>query len=121
MLNPVTSPADFFIFAVDYKESGSTSNTKQPMPVRLERLIELIDDAQRWKEGKYDYLPQLACSKCEKPCMPLCGLGLNRKVTPLDYKDVNLVSRKMMIETGKRGFPAIIQVLFVLVVLNAVV
>jgi hypothetical protein len=90
------------------------------MPVRLERLVELIDDVQWWKEGKYDYLPQLACSKCEKPCMPLCGLGLNCKVTQLEYKDVNLVSRKMMIKRGKRGFPAIVRVLFHLCLMQAV-
>jgi hypothetical protein len=42
--------------------------------------------------------------------MPLCGLGLNRKVTPMEYKDVMLRSRKMMIETGKRGYPAVVQV-----------
>ena len=82
------------------------------MPVRLERLIELINDAQRWSEGDRDYLPQLGCSHCGKGCMPLCGLGLNRKVTPMDYKDVVLKSRKMMIETGRRPTPAIVQVCF---------
>ncbi len=80
------------------------------MPVRLERLVELINDAQRWTEGSRDYLPELGCSECGKGCMPLCGLGLNRKVTPLEYKDVVLKSRKMMIETGKRVSPLTVQV-----------
>jgi hypothetical protein len=82
------------------------------MPVRLERLTELINEAQRWKEGNRDYLPQLGCSRCGNGCMPLCGLGLNRKVTPLEYKDVTLRTRKMMIETGKRGSPAMVQVIW---------
>ena len=82
------------------------------MPVRLERLIELIHDARRWNEGSRDYMPELGCSNCGKGCMPLCGLGLNRKVTPLESKDIVLKSRKMMIETGKRSSPAVIQVTF---------
>ena len=80
------------------------------MPVRLERLVELIHDAKRWNEGRRDYMPELGCSKCGKGCMPLCGLGLNRKVTPLEYKDVVLKSRKMMIETGKRVSPLTVQI-----------
>ncbi len=86
------------------------------MPVRLERLIELINEAQRWSEGDCDYLPQLGCSNCGKGCLPLCGLGLNRKVTPLEYKDVVLKSRKMMIETGRRTTPAIVQVFYAITV-----
>ena len=44
------------------------------MPVRLERLVELIHDAKRWNEGRRDYMPELGCSKCGKGCLPLCGL-----------------------------------------------
>ena len=80
------------------------------MPVRLERLTELINDAQRWTEGSRDYLPQLGCSKCGNGCLPLCGLGYNRKVSPLEYKDVKLRSRKMAVEISKRRQPAVIQV-----------
>ena len=80
------------------------------MPVRLERLVELIHDAKRWNEGSRDFMPELGCSKCGKGCMPLCGLGLNRKVTPLEYKDVMLKTRKMMIETGKRMSPVTVQI-----------
>ncbi len=80
------------------------------MPVRLERLVELIHDAQRWNDHGRDFMPELGCSRCGKGCMPLCGLGLNRKVTPLEYKDVVLKSRKMMIETGKRMSPATVQI-----------
>ena len=93
------------------------SSTSTPMPVRLERLIELIHDAQRWNEGSRDYMPELGCSKCGKGCMPLCGLGLNRKVTPLEYKDVVLKSRKMRIETGRRASPLTLQVGFDLLIM----
>ena len=80
------------------------------MTVRLERLVELIHDARRWNEGTRDYMPELGCSKCGKGCMPLCGLGLNRKVTPLEHKDVVLKTRKMMIETGRRVSPVTVQI-----------
>lgn len=80
------------------------------MPVRLERLVELINDAQRWNDRGRDFMPELGCSQCGKGCMPLCGLGLNRKVTPHEYKDVVLKSRKMIIETGKRAMPATVQI-----------
>jgi hypothetical protein len=84
------------------------------MPVRLERLVELIHDAKRWSEGQRAYIPELGCSVCGKGCMPLCELGMNRKVTPLEYKDVTLKTRKMMIETGKRMSPVTVQVMFLL-------
>ena len=80
------------------------------MPVRLERLIELIHDAQRWNDHGRDFMPELGCSRCGKGCMPLCGLGMNRKVTPLEHKDVVLKTRKMMIETGKRMGPTTVQI-----------
>jgi hypothetical protein len=35
---------------------------------------------------------------------------MNRKVTPLEYKDVTLKTRKMLIETGKRMSPVTVQV-----------
>jgi hypothetical protein len=87
------------------------------MPVCLERLHELINDAERWSEGKRDFLPQLGCSKCGKGCMPLCGLGLNRKVSPMEGKDVVLKSRKMRIETGRRASPLTLQVGFDLMIM----
>ena len=82
------------------------------MPVRMERLVKLINDAQRWSDSGRDYMPELGCSQCGKGCMPLCGLGLNRKVTPMEYKDVVLKTRKMKIETGKRISPVTVQVIF---------
>ena len=66
-----------------------------------QRLIDLIHDAKRWADDGRDYLPTLGCSKCGKGCMPLCGLGINRKVTPMETKDVMLKTRKSMLETGK--------------------
>jgi hypothetical protein len=70
-----------------------------------QRLIHLLHDARRWADGNRDYLPTLGCSKCGQGCMPLCGLGLNRKVTPMETKDVTLKSRKAMLETGRNIHP----------------
>jgi hypothetical protein len=70
-----------------------------------QRLIDLIHHARRWGDGGRDYLPTLGCSKCGKGCMPLCGLGLNRKITPMETKDVELKTRKSMLETGKNVHP----------------
>ena len=66
-----------------------------------QRLVELIHSAKGWTEHGKDCLPTLTCSSCGKGCMPLCGLGLNRKVSPMEMKDVVLKSRKCMIETGR--------------------
>jgi len=74
-----------------------------------QRLIDLIHDAKRWADDGRDYLPTLGCSSCGKGCMPLCGLGLNRKVSPMESKDAVLKTRKSMIETGKRAHPLNIQ------------
>ena len=74
-----------------------------------QRLIDLLHDAKRWADAGRDYLPTLGCSSCGKGCMPLCGLGLNRKVSPMESKDVVLKTRKSMIETGKRAHPLNIQ------------
>ena len=74
-----------------------------------QRLVDLLHDAKRWTEKGRDYLPTLACSACGKGCMPLCGLGLNRRVTPMEMKDVVLKSRKTMLETGKSVHPTYIQ------------
>ena len=82
------------------------------MPVGMERLVELINDAQWWSDSGRDYMPELGCSQCGKGCMPLYGLGLNCKVTPMEYKDVVLKTRKMKIETGKRISPVTVQVIF---------
>ena len=93
-------------------KNHNTTTTNTHMPVRLERLIELINDAQRWSDSGHDYMPELGCSQCGKGCMPLCGLGLNRKVTPMEHKDIVLKTRKMKIETGKRVSPVTVQVIF---------
>jgi hypothetical protein len=74
------------------------------------RLVDLINNAQRWSEHGRDYLPTLGCSACGKGCMPLCGLGVNRKVSPMESKDVVLKSRKTMLETGKLVRPVDIQI-----------
>ncbi len=74
-----------------------------------QRLVDLLHDARRWTDGHQDYLPTLGCSKCGQGCMPLCGLGLNRKMTPMEMKDVTLKSRKSMLETGKSVHPINIQ------------
>ena len=78
------------------------------LPV-MERLIDLIHNAKRWADGHTDYLPTLACSSCGNGCVPLCGLGLNRKMTPMEHKDVVLKTRKSMLETGRFAFPMTIQ------------
>lgn len=70
-----------------------------------QRLVDLIHHARRWGDGGRDYLPTLGCSKCGIGCMPLCGLGLNRKITPMETKEVKLKSRKTMLETGKNVHP----------------
>ena len=75
------------------------------------RLVDLINNAQRWSEHRRDYLPTLGCSACGKGCMPLCGLGVNRKVSPMESKDVVLKSRKTMLETGKLVRPVDIQII----------
>lgn len=74
------------------------------------RLVDLIHGAQRWSEGGRDFLPTLGCSSCGKGCMPLCGLGINRKVSPMETKDVVLKSRKTMLETGKLAQPVDLQI-----------
>ena len=71
--------------------------------------MDLMHDARRWADMGRDYLPMLGCSKCGKGCLPLCGLGLHRKVTPMENKDVVLKSRKTMLETGKHTRPMHIQ------------
>jgi hypothetical protein len=81
------------------------------MPIRIEQVIELIHDARRWSDGVRDYIPELGCSSCGRAVMPLCGLSVNRKVTPFEYKDVVLKSRKMMMETGKHVNPMTVQVI----------
>lgn len=80
------------------------------MPVRLEKVIELIHDACRWSDGVRDYIPELGCSSCGRAVVPLSGLSVNRKVSPSEYKDVVLKSRKMILETGKYVNPMTVQV-----------
>jgi len=75
-----------------------------------QRLIDLIHDAKRWTDGHgTDYLPTLGCSACGNGCMPLCGLGLNRRMTPMEHKDVVLKTRKTMLETGRMTYPVTMQ------------
>jgi len=74
-----------------------------------QRLIDIIHHAKRWTDGHTDYLPTLGCSSCGKGCMPLCGLGLNRRMTPMEHKDVVLKTRKSMLETGRFAYPVNIQ------------
>ena len=81
------------------------------MPIRIEKVIELIHDARRWSDGVRDYIPELGCSSCGRAVMPLCGLSVNRKVTPLEYKDVVLKSRKMILETGRHVNPMTVQII----------
>lgn len=71
--------------------------------------MDLIHHARRWADKGRDYLPTLACSACGKACMPLCGLGLNRKTTPMEFKDVVVKSRKSMLETGRTLRPVQLQ------------
>lgn len=66
-----------------------------------QRLVDLIHHSRRWADSGRDYLPMLGCSKCSNGCMPLCGLGLQRKVTPMETKDVVLKTRQTMLEIGK--------------------
>jgi hypothetical protein len=75
-----------------------------------QRLVDLINDAQRWSENGRDFLPTLGCSSCGKGCMPLCGLAVNRKVSPMESKDIVLKSRKTMLETGKLVCPLDLQI-----------
>lgn len=74
-----------------------------------QRLTDMIHDARRWTDTNRDYLPTLGCSKCEKGCMPLCGLGVQRRITPMETKDIVLRSRKTMLETGKHTRPMQLQ------------
>ena len=74
-----------------------------------QRLVDLIHDARRWADAGRDYLPMLGCSSCSSGCMPLCGLGLTRKVTPMETKDVVLKSRSTMLEVGKTMRPTALQ------------
>ena len=74
-----------------------------------QHLADLIHNARRWTENGRDYLPTLGCSACGKGCMPLCGLGLKRRMTPMETKDVVLKSRKTMLETGKTVHPTHLQ------------
>jgi hypothetical protein len=74
-----------------------------------QHLIDLIHNAKRWTDEQRDYLPTLGCSSCGKGCMPLCGLGLNRKITPMETKPVFLHTRKSMMETGKSIQPMQLQ------------
>jgi hypothetical protein len=71
--------------------------------------VDLMHDARRWTDIGRDYLPMIGCSKCGKGCLPLCGLGMNRRISPMETKDVVLKSRKTMLETGKRVPPMQIQ------------
>jgi hypothetical protein len=75
-----------------------------------QRLVDLLNGAQRWSDGGRDFLPTLGCSSCGKGCMPLCGLGINRKVSPMESKDIVLKSRKTMLETGKLVAPVDLQI-----------
>jgi hypothetical protein len=75
-----------------------------------QRLVDLLNDAQRWSDQGRDFLPTLGCSSCGKGCMPLCGLGINRKVSPMESKDIVLKSRKSMLETGKMVSPIDLQI-----------
>ena len=74
-----------------------------------QRIIDLIHNARRWTDGHYDFLPTLGCSQCGKGCVPLCGLGLNTKVSPMEDKDVTLKTRKCMLETGRTPHPMQLQ------------
>lgn len=74
-----------------------------------QRVVDLIHNAKRWTDEQRDYLPTLGCSSCGKGCMPLCGLGLNRKITPMEFKEVVLHTRKSMLETGKSVAPVQLQ------------
>lgn len=74
-----------------------------------QRLVDLIHGARRWADKGRDFLPTLACSACGKGCVPLCGLGLNRKTTPMELKDVVVKSRKSMLDTGRTVRPMQLQ------------
>lgn len=75
-----------------------------------QRLVDLLHDARRWSDCGVDYLPTLGCSICGKGCVPLCGLGFNRRITPMELKDVVLKSRKTMLETGRTAHPMQLQI-----------
>lgn len=74
-----------------------------------QRLIDLLHHARRWSDRGVDYLPTLGCSVCGKGCLPLCGLGMNRKISPMETKDIHVKSRKCMLETGKTVHPMNLQ------------
>jgi hypothetical protein len=75
-----------------------------------QRLADLLNEAQRWSDNGRDFLPTLGCSACGKGCTPLCGLGINRKMSPMASKDIVLKSRKTMLETGKLVHPVGLQI-----------
>jgi hypothetical protein len=75
-----------------------------------EQFIKLLQNAQRWNEAGRDYMPTFGCSSCGKGCLPLCGLGMHKAITPMESKDLVFQTRKTMLETGKPATPVLIQV-----------
>ena len=75
-----------------------------------QRFIEVLRGARRWNENGMDFMPILGCSKCGVGCMPLCGLGMNPHVSPLESKDITVKTRKTMLEVGTLVQPTTIQI-----------
>jgi hypothetical protein len=76
-----------------------------------ERLLEVLRNARLWNEHGNEFVPTLGCSKCGNGCMPLCGLGMNPHVSPLETKDLTVKTRKTMLEVGKAVLPTPIQII----------
>ena len=75
-----------------------------------EKFIDLIRDAKRWNNAGKDFMPTFGCSSCGKGCLPLCGLGMDHVVAPMESKDITFQTRKTMLETGKPAAPIVLQV-----------
>jgi hypothetical protein len=75
-----------------------------------QRFIDILRHAKRWNEGGTDFMPVLGCSKCGAGCMPLCGLGMNPNVSPMEARDITFKTRKTMLEVGHPVQPVTIQI-----------
>ena len=73
-------------------------------------FIQLLRDAQIWNEHGKDYIPIFACSSCGKGCLPLCGVGVDKTIRPVESKDLVFQTRKTMLEVGKPAAPILMQI-----------
>lgn len=75
-----------------------------------DQLLEYLRHAARWQESGTDFIPTLGCSKCGKGCMPLCGLGMNPSLSPMETRDTHFKSLKTMLEVGEKVLPVTLQI-----------